>query len=133
MGSDALRWWSVWSGVASFSDDPHRPQKINPDGFSKAHFGQGFISRAPQLPQKPMSGGFSDLQLGQRIFPIPKQADSKYLFIMICRIMLTAVSATGPQGSLNTLQAETVYAFSSSSKAFASLRSAVSKPSVNQP
>jgi len=59
--------------LASVSDEPHRPQKINPDGFSKAHFGQRFISRAPQLPQKVMSGGFCDLQLGQRIFPIPKQ------------------------------------------------------------
>jgi hypothetical protein len=91
MGSNGLRSRSVWAGLASVSDEPHRPQKINPDGFSKAHFGQRFISRAPQLPQKLMSGGFSDLQLGQRIFPIPKQLGLKHPYIMTCRIMLTAV------------------------------------------
>jgi hypothetical protein len=78
MGSDALRWSSVWAGLASVNDDPHRPQKTKPDGFSKAHFEQRFISRAPQLPQKLMSGGFSDLQLWHRTFHHAQATDSKH-------------------------------------------------------
>jgi hypothetical protein len=74
MGSGALQWWSVWTGLASVSDEPHRPQKINPEGFSKAHFGPTIYQpNATSAAEAHVRRILPIYSSGSASSPIPKQ------------------------------------------------------------